>query len=614
MIKTMRGVARFGARLLAIVCGCLLMIVSGWVNAAAAQGLTLYSYNPFGISQAGQLFNQFNYASGGIWPYTFVITAGALPAGVTFQSVPAGQASGIATTAGAYSYTVTVTDSSPVPQSQSNTVSGEIAALTPLTLTIYGPDQMKVGENYSQYASASGGTVATGFEPYTYSLTAGAVPAGTTFSRWSGRVDGFPTTAGAFRYTITATDGATPPQTASQIVTGTIEAHIPLVLTSTPAQYTQVGQPYSQTNVGSGGTVGSYYYTLQSGSLPAGITVDWYTGLVSGVPTAAGAFSYTIGVNVYGTSYGVAQTVSGTIAAPAPPLTLALTVPTKMQVGQPYAQANTARGGTPAYTFTLPNGALPAGTTLDPATGMVSGTPTAVGPFSYTVAVIDSAGAPQSASQTISGSIVPGIPALSLASTPSPTLQADQSYWQVNVASGGTPVYRYSVTAGRLPAGTTLDASNGFVAGTATTSGAFSYAITATDSGTPAQTAMQSISGTINAVATTTALSVSHNPAMVGQSVLLTTAVTPSRRRRARSATPTAPRAAGIASPTFSSEQYIAEGWVRVDGRKVEEPQFRVTSEQRVELDPQSSLQSPEPATLLVQPSPTTHTPCPTSA
>jgi 23S rRNA pseudouridine2604 synthase len=47
------------------------------------------------------------------------------------------------------------------------------------------------------------------------------------------------------------------------------------------------------------------------------------------------------------------------------------------------------------------------------------------------------------------------------------------------------------------------------------------------------------------------------------------------------------------------AEQYIAEGWVRVDGRKVEEPQFRVSAQQRVELDPQSSLQAPDPATFL---------------
>lgn len=48
------------------------------------------------------------------------------------------------------------------------------------------------------------------------------------------------------------------------------------------------------------------------------------------------------------------------------------------------------------------------------------------------------------------------------------------------------------------------------------------------------------------------------------------------------------------------AEQYIVEGWVRVDGKLVEEPQHRVTEHQRVEIDPHSRLQAMEPATLLV--------------
>lgn len=48
------------------------------------------------------------------------------------------------------------------------------------------------------------------------------------------------------------------------------------------------------------------------------------------------------------------------------------------------------------------------------------------------------------------------------------------------------------------------------------------------------------------------------------------------------------------------AEQYIAEGWVTVDGRKVEEPQFRVGESQRVLVDPQARLQAPEPATFLL--------------
>lgn len=47
------------------------------------------------------------------------------------------------------------------------------------------------------------------------------------------------------------------------------------------------------------------------------------------------------------------------------------------------------------------------------------------------------------------------------------------------------------------------------------------------------------------------------------------------------------------------AEQYIAEGWVRVNGAVVEEPQFRVAG-QRVEVDPQARLQATTPATFLV--------------
>lgn len=47
------------------------------------------------------------------------------------------------------------------------------------------------------------------------------------------------------------------------------------------------------------------------------------------------------------------------------------------------------------------------------------------------------------------------------------------------------------------------------------------------------------------------------------------------------------------------AEQYIAEGWVRVDGKVVQEPQFRVAGE-RVEIDPRANLQPVTPATFLM--------------
>jgi 23S rRNA pseudouridine2604 synthase len=47
------------------------------------------------------------------------------------------------------------------------------------------------------------------------------------------------------------------------------------------------------------------------------------------------------------------------------------------------------------------------------------------------------------------------------------------------------------------------------------------------------------------------------------------------------------------------AELYITGGWVRVDGTVVEEPQFRVTETQQIELDPQAKAEAQEPVTLL---------------
>lgn len=47
------------------------------------------------------------------------------------------------------------------------------------------------------------------------------------------------------------------------------------------------------------------------------------------------------------------------------------------------------------------------------------------------------------------------------------------------------------------------------------------------------------------------------------------------------------------------AEQYIAEGWVRVGGKVVDEPQFRVADE-KVEVDPHANLQPATPATILM--------------
>jgi len=343
-----------------------------------------------------------------------------------------------------------------------------------LTLTAAPSPQKEVGANYSQTNTATGGS-----PPYAFSVLAGTIPHGTTLQVLTDSltVTGTPTASGPFSYTIKVTDNVGLTATASS--QGTISPE--LTLTATNSTYTEVGVSYSQTNVASGGHP-PYSFTKLSGSLPLGTSLNATTGTVSGTPTTAGNFSYTIQVEDL-ESVTKTATTSGTINGD---VTLVATPSTDTIVGDTYSQANTASGGTLPYTFSLYSGSLPSGTNLNTLSGTVSGTPTTSGPFAYVIKVTDNTGktAIASTSGTIDGP-------LTLTAIPSTTMVIGQQYSQANVATGGTPTYTYTLDSGTLPAGTTLQ-SDGTVFGTPTASGPFSYVIKVTDSLTNSATAPSS--------------------------------------------------------------------------------------------------------------------------
>jgi hypothetical protein len=152
-----------------------------------------------------------------------------------------------------------------------------------------------------------------------------------------------------------------------------------------------VGQTYTQTNVGTGGgtpnpaTGAGYVYTLTSGTLPAGLTLNTATGVISGVASAIGTSNFSItpsgaaGVNAAGAStaclgVAVAYTIQVVASSCLPTTILPATgaLPNAAP-GVAYSQAITASGATAPYTFSISSGALPTGFTLSSA-GVISGT------------------------------------------------------------------------------------------------------------------------------------------------------------------------------------------------------------------------------------------------
>src|SRR6185312_2159900 len=321
-------------------------------------------------------------ATGGTAPYSYAITAGALPAGLILNPAT-GAVTGTPTTAGTFNFTVTATDSTGgTAATKSSNCSVVIAPPTIAVTCITSTGQ--VGVAYSSAFVASGGTA-----PYTYSITAGALPGGLTLNPATGAVTGTPTTAGTFNFTVTATD-STEGHAATTSSNCSIVISPPTIAVTCITSTGTVGTPYSSAFVASGGTA-PYTYAITAGALPAGLTLNPATGAVSGTPTSAGTFNFT--VTATDSTGGTAATTSSNCSIVIAPPTISVTgIASTGTVGTPYSSAFVASGGTAPYTYAITAGALPAGLTLNPATGAVSGTPTSAGTFNFTVTATDSTG------------------------------------------------------------------------------------------------------------------------------------------------------------------------------------------------------------------------------
>jgi len=263
-------------------------------------------------------------------------------------------------------------------------------------------------------------------------------------------------------------------------------------------------------------------FTVSSGSLPAGLTLDPATGAITGTPTTAGDFAFS--VTASGTEGSVTKDYTVTIlAAPGvPPTWTANTLPSPVK-GQAYSSSVTATAlgnapGTGAISYQIQGEAstLPDGLTLDPATGAVTGTPTAGGPYDFTIAATNEFGF---VTQRFTGTI--GVPPTWTDKVlAGPT--RNRRYTDSVTATGSGPI-TYAVTSGRLPAGLTIDPATGAVTGRATGTGIARFTITASNTyGTVAQAFRMTVAPTPRATAHGTVFFVgaTTRPTAAGERVL----------------------------------------------------------------------------------------------
>ncbi|MDO0790804.1 putative Ig domain-containing protein [Xanthomonas campestris pv. campestris] len=420
---------------------------------------------------AGSAYSQNLSASGGTAPYSFAVTAGALPAGLTLSA--AGVLSGTPTATGSFNFTATATDSGGSPTSGNRAYTLTVAGAT-VTLPATSLPAGTAGQAYSGALNPATG----GIPPYTYAVTAGALPAGITLNGSSGALTGTPGSVGSFAFSVTATDSTSgTPSQGTRGYTLNIAAPPIVVAPSTLPAATR-GTAYSQTLSASGGTA-PYTYALASGALPAGLTLA-SNGTLSGTATVEGSFNFTVTATDAG-SFTANQAYSLTVAGPN--LVLPASSLPAGTAGQAYSASITpATGGTAPYSYALTAGALPTGVVVDVATGGLSGTPTVAGTFNFTLTVSDSTPSP-AAQASRSYTLTIAAPVIVVAPTALPAATRGTVYSQTLSASGGTAPYTYAVSAGNVPAGLTL-ASNGTLSGTATVEGSFNFTVTATDANT----------------------------------------------------------------------------------------------------------------------------------